>query len=177
MVKMKEVIRKDLSWGSESRRRWWTRELVLRRTLVLRPQGGNTVLHSSWTRDIMLTYGIPLITDFQWRKRLRKKVPKEEQSEQKPRMNEMENYVEKPSRAQPAWRHLQASWTVRRWWHSEEKDNVNLKISIKDKSPSIMNPPALLQGMSVQDWKESPKMQMVAFHRQRPATNSCCDIS
>ena len=43
----------------------------------------------------MLTYGIPLITDFQWRKRLRKKVPKEEQSEQKPRMNEVENYIEK----------------------------------------------------------------------------------
>ena len=83
----------------------------------------------------------------------------------------------KPSRAQPAWHHLQASWTVRRWWHSEEKDNLNLKISIKDKSPSIVDPPALLQGMSVQDWKESPKMQMVVFHRQRPATNSRCDIS
>ena len=43
----------------------------------------------------MLSNGIPLITDFQWRKRLRKKVPKEEQSEQKPIMNEKKNYVEK----------------------------------------------------------------------------------
>ena len=85
--------------------------------------------------------------------------------------------LKKPSWAQLALRHLQASWTVRRWWHSEKKDNVNLKISIKDKSPSIVDPPALLQGMSVQDWKESPKMQMVAFRLQRPAANSCCDIS
>ena len=43
----------------------------------------------------MLSNGIPLITDFQWRKRLRKKDPKEEQSEQKPIMNEKKNYVEK----------------------------------------------------------------------------------